>query len=217
MIVRKTPSNQIQRLAVSKGMRTLRQDGWQKVITGLTTPEEVMKMTPAEKEETAAGRRSWMSSVSLPVPASPAGGRQAGLSKEESSKVEGSERRVYPRLDNKVNIRFQAFRTKEELFRAVPYRSVPERHGFTPEQLSVTTNISASGLFFVSREPIIVGSILDMKIELPNADETIECLAKVLRVEEVEAEKIYNVMVNFLDITSAQRMKLNKYVENTES
>ena len=131
--------------------------------------------------------------------------------------MEGSERRVYPRLDNKVNIRFQAFRTKEELFRAVPYRSVPERHGFTPEQLSVTTNISASGLFFVSREPIIVGSILDMKIELPNADETIECLAKVLRVEEVEAEKIYNVMVNFLDITSAQRMKLNKYVENTES
>src|SRR3989338_2755705 len=133
MIVRKTPSNQIQRLAVSKGMRTLRQDGWQKVITGLTTPEEVMKMTPAEKEETAAGRRSWMSSVSL--------------SQEESSKVEGSERRVYPRLDTKVNIRFQAFETREELL----------KHGFTPEQLTVTKNISAGGLFFVSREPIAVG------------------------------------------------------------
>ena len=63
-----------------------------------------------------------------------------------------------------------------------------------------------------------------MKIELPpagslpaNADEAIECLAKVVRVEEVEAEKIYNVMVSFLDITSSQRTKLNKYVENTES
>ncbi|MBI3617593.1 MAG: Flp pilus assembly complex ATPase component TadA, partial [Candidatus Omnitrophica bacterium] len=194
MIVRKTPSNQIQRLAVSKGMRTLRQDGWQKVITGLTTPEEVMKMTPAEKGETVTtGRKSWMSGVNL--------------SKEEAARAAGSERRVYARLDSKVNIRFQAFRTKEELF----------KHGFTPEQLSVTTNISASGLFFVSREPIIVGSILDMKIELPGADETIECLVKVLRVEEVEAEKIYNVMVSFLDITSAQRTKLNKYVENTES
>ncbi len=194
LIVRKTPSNQIQKLAVSKGMRTLRQDGWQKVISGLTTPEEVMKTTPAEKGETVpTGRQSWMSSVSL--------------SQEESAKAVGSERRVYARLDAKVNIRFQAFRTKEELF----------KHGFTPEQLSVTRNISASGLFFVSREPVTVGSILDMKIELPNADETIECLAKVLRVEEVEEEKIYNVMVNFLDITSAQRTKLNKYIENTES
>ena len=200
LIVRKTPSNQIQKLAVGKGMRTLRQDGWQKVITGLTTPEEVMKMTPAEKGETAAGRKSWMSGVSLPA-------GQAGLSKEESSKAEGSERRVYSRLDTKVNIRFQAFETREELL----------RHGFTPEQLSVTKNISAGGLFFVSREPIAVGSILDMKIELPNTSEVIECLAKVLRVEEVEEEKIYNVKVNFLDLTSAQRTKLNKYVENTES
>ncbi len=194
LIVRKTPSSQIQKLAVSKGMRTLRQDGWQKVITGLTTPEEVMKTTPAEKgEAVTAGKQSWMSSINL--------------SKEESVKADGSERRVYTRLDAKVNIRFQAFRTKEELF----------KHGFTPEQLSVTKNISASGLFFVSREPVAVGSILDMKIELPNANETIECLAKVLRVEEVEEEHIYNVMVNFLDITSAQRTKLNKYIENTES
>ena len=133
---------------------------------------------------------------------------RASLSREESSsrRPRGSERRAYTRLDSKVNIRFQAFRTKEELF----------KHGFTPEQLSVTTNISAGGLFFVSREPITVGSILDMKIELPNADETIECLAKVSRVEEAEAEKIYNVMVSFLDITSAQRTKLNKYAESTE-
>ncbi|HBO97492.1 MAG TPA: hypothetical protein DE315_02740 [Candidatus Omnitrophica bacterium] len=200
LIVRKTPSNQIQKLAVSKGMRTLRQDGWQKVITGLTTPEEVMKMTPAEKGETAAGRQPWMSGVSLPA-------GQAGLSKEESSKAGGSERRVYSRLDAKVNIRFQAFETREELL----------KHGFTPEQLSVTKNISAGGLFFVSREPIAAGSILDMKIELPGTSDVIECLAKVLQVEEVEEEKIYNVKVNFLDLTSAQRTKLNKYVENTES
>ena len=193
LIVRKTPSNQIQKLAASKGMRTLRQDGWQKVVAGMTTPEEVMKMTPAGKEEAATGRKSWMSSVSL--------------SKEETSKVEGSERRVYSRLDTKVNIRFQAFETREELL----------KHGFTPEQLTVTKNISAGGLFFVSREPIAVGSILDMKIELSNTNEVMECLAKVMRVEEVEEERIYNVMVSFLDLTSAQRTKLNQYVENAES
>lgn len=193
MIVRKTPSAQIQKLAVSKGMRTLRQDGWQKVTAGLTTPEEVMKTTPAGKESAAAERRSWMSSASL--------------SKEESTKADGSERRVFERLDTKVNIRFQAFTTRDELL----------KHGFTPEQLSVTKNISAGGLFFVSRESIAVGAILDMKIELPDTSEVMECLAKVLRVEEVEEERIYNVMVNFLDMTVAQRAKLNKYVENTES
>lgn len=193
LIVRKTPSNQIKKTAMGKGMRTLRQDGWQKVLAGVTTPEEVMKTTPAEKEETLQERIAWMSSVNL--------------SSEESLKAAASDRRIYPRLASKVNIRFQAFKTKEELI----------RHGFTPEQLSVTRDISAGGMFFVSREPIAVGAILDMKIELPYTDETIECLAKVLRVEEVEAEKVYNVTVNFLDIASAQRTKLNKYVENTGS
>jgi c-di-GMP-binding flagellar brake protein YcgR len=80
--------------------------------------------------------------------------------------------------------------------------------------LSVTKNVSAGGLLFVSSELVNVGSILELKIELPDSKEFIECLIKVVRVEEIEENRNYDVAGQFLDITSAQRTRLNKYVES---
>jgi type II secretory ATPase GspE/PulE/Tfp pilus assembly ATPase PilB-like protein len=45
MIHRRASATQIHARAVEKGMRTLRQDGWEKVKKGLTTPEEVIRVT----------------------------------------------------------------------------------------------------------------------------------------------------------------------------
>ncbi len=39
------PSNILKRLAVKKGMTTLRQDGWSKVVQGITTIDEVLRVT----------------------------------------------------------------------------------------------------------------------------------------------------------------------------
>jgi len=188
LILKKTPSGQIKRTAVSKGMRTLRQDGWQKVILGLTTPEEVMKVTAAEEE---IGVQSKVQA------------QRADLPTEASHSTLGLERRGYKRLDSKINVRYKVFKTKEELI----------KRGFAAEQFSVTKNISASGLLFVANEPLTIGSILELNIELPDAEKPIECLARVLRVEEVQEERAYDIAVCFLDITSAQRARLDKYVE----
>ncbi|MBI3602543.1 MAG: Flp pilus assembly complex ATPase component TadA [Candidatus Omnitrophica bacterium] len=181
LIVKKIPSNQIKKMAVSKGMRTLRQDGWQKVIASITTPEEVMKNTSAEDEEAGFERKS-----QVPVT------------------FKESEPRAYNRLDKKVNISFKTFKSPDILL----------KRGFTPEQLSVTKNISAGGLLFVSSEPLTVGSILEMKMELPDSNEFIECLIKVLRIQEIEEGRNYDVAGHFLDITSAHRTRFNKYIES---
>ncbi|MEW6002265.1 MAG: type II secretion system ATPase GspE [Nitrospirota bacterium] len=45
MITDKTDSQSIKDLAVSKGMRTLRQDGFEKVMGGITTVEEILRVT----------------------------------------------------------------------------------------------------------------------------------------------------------------------------
>ena len=45
MISDKTDSQTIKNYAVSKGMKTLRQDGIEKVISGVTTLEEVLRVT----------------------------------------------------------------------------------------------------------------------------------------------------------------------------
>ncbi len=44
-IVRRENATQIRNLALSKGMRTLRQDGWAKVFKGVTSVKEIMRVT----------------------------------------------------------------------------------------------------------------------------------------------------------------------------
>jgi len=44
MILQKASSSMISEKAVHAGMRTLKQDGWEKILAGLTTPEEVLRV-----------------------------------------------------------------------------------------------------------------------------------------------------------------------------
>ena len=48
LILTKAPSNIIKDKAVKLGMHTLKQDGWEKVLAGVTTPEEVLRVTQLE-------------------------------------------------------------------------------------------------------------------------------------------------------------------------
>ncbi len=54
LIIEKAGSNILKREARRSGMRTLREDGWQKVKAGLTTIEEVMRVTQEEEKYTHA-------------------------------------------------------------------------------------------------------------------------------------------------------------------
>jgi len=49
LILARASSDQIRQIALSRGMRTLRQCGWDKIQAGLTTPEEVMRVTMKEE------------------------------------------------------------------------------------------------------------------------------------------------------------------------
>ncbi|MCM8796250.1 MAG: Flp pilus assembly complex ATPase component TadA, partial [Candidatus Omnitrophica bacterium] len=188
LIVKKIPSDQIKKIAVSQGMRTLRQDGWQKVISGLTTPEEVMKVTPQEEHTKVQETKTSLFSSPL------ANDTISSLDKE---------RRLYSRLNTKINLTYKLIKSKEDLL----------KRGLGPEQLTVTKDISAGGLAFYTNEPLPIGSILELNLELPDGKENIECLARVVRIDEIEEEKKYNIAVCFLDITGAERTRLNKYVE----
>lgn len=190
LIIKRMPSNQIKKLAMHKGMRTLRQDGWKKAVKGLTTPEEVMKVTPVEEYE-------------IPSLANPANPKEsAGLSLGQG-KPEAGERRVYSRLSREIPLRYKAYKSQEELFKG----------SITTEQLSLTKNISAGGLLFVSDKHLVIGSFLELIIELPDKQDPIKCLAKVLRVEEVPQDSRYDIGICFLDIAGADRLRLNNFVE----
>ncbi len=50
MILDHSPSNIIKQKAVARGMKTLRLSGWEKVVKGITTPEEVIRVTQQDTE-----------------------------------------------------------------------------------------------------------------------------------------------------------------------
>lgn len=183
LVIKKMPAEHIKRVALSRGMRTLRQDGWQKVVSGLTTPEEVMRVTPSEEHERK---------TEYPASSLTGGALDAEL----------AEKRIYRRIDAKINVNYKVFKSHAEL----------EKRGFSPEQLSITQNISAGGLLFFADEALAVGSVLELELDLPDGEKTIECLARVVRVEEM-ARGRYNIAVCFLDIASAERVRLDKYME----
>jgi len=45
MVIRAESNIKVKKVAIAGGMRTLRQDGWEKVLLGITTVEEVLKIT----------------------------------------------------------------------------------------------------------------------------------------------------------------------------
>ena len=49
MVLQRTSSNLVKKKATTLGMRTLRQDGWDKVKKGLTTISEVIRVTQQEE------------------------------------------------------------------------------------------------------------------------------------------------------------------------
>jgi c-di-GMP-binding flagellar brake protein YcgR len=123
---------------------------------------------------------------------------------ETISQLPGLERRTYSRLNSKVHLCYKAFKSKEDLV----------KRGFKPEQLSITVDISGGGLLFLSDESLPIGSTLELKIELPD-EEPIECLARIVRIEE-EKKGQYRIGVCFLDLSSAERARLNRYVVQGE-
>lgn len=200
LIIKRAPSSQIKAIALSKGMQTLRQSGWRKVIAGITTPEEVIEVSPEEiTHEDQPG--SALPAEAAPIPIETK--LSSSPSSVETKIASPGDRRAYIRLDVKVNIRYQVVQSSQE--------SSGKRSA--PEQLSVSKNLSAGGLVFMAHEPVPLGSILELKIELPVVKEPISCLSRVVRVEEAAGENNYDIAVCFLDLSGADRTRLDQFVQ----
>jgi c-di-GMP-binding flagellar brake protein YcgR len=118
-------------------------------------------------------------------------------------KGSSTDRRFFPRLDGKLNLKYRIIKS--------PQKEDGERGSL--EQFSVLKNISASGTLFVAFQPLVQGTILEINLELLDTDESIKCLSRVVRVEEVEKDKTYEIAACFLDLSSRDRARLARYVK----
>jgi len=190
MITNKKPSSQIKTVAISEGMRTLRQDGWQKVIDGVTTPEEVMQVTTAEEGINGPNKKD-----------------SIGTTVEIDREYSGRDKRVFERIDKRLNVRYNVYILKEQLIEGGP----------TKERFSVTKNLSAGGLLFVSSFPLPVGSVLELKIELPDAEPPVQCLSRVSGMWlAVSGERRKPKTANRKPKTITKRSYGNLYIQGEE-
>jgi Tfp pilus assembly pilus retraction ATPase PilT len=194
LILHKAAAEQIKKVAIAHRMCTLRQNGWKKVIAGLTTPDEVMKVTHAEKYEFS------------PLPSLVKSGQNVAgdlVEFRRSNVVIPEKRRMFVRLDADIKIHYKIVKPETGL----------TKRGYEVKHVCNTENISAGGLLFISHEALALGSILELDIELPDGDTSLKCLCRVVRVEELDVERAYEIAVYFLDISGAERVRLNKYVQ----
>jgi hypothetical protein len=199
LVMKKVAAADLKRQAILEGMKTLRQDGWHKVMDGLTTPEEVLKVAEAERSSDSAPveeerRETVKSFLSEPIP------ETQGEAVKESNANRFADRRLFIRMDSVVNIRYK-------VVKASPIREIAKKSA----EFTVTKNISAGGLLFISKERLPISTILELKIELPE-EKHVECLARVVREEEIDNEKMLEVAVCFLDLSASDRSRLEKFV-----
>ncbi len=202
-ILEKQRADQIKRLAVKRGMTTLRQNGWQKVLAGITTPGEVINVTV--KDDLSQGEEAPALSQGLIVTGlnkNPENVRV--INKEILSVKDDYNSRAYDRAEEKVSIRYSIVRQDPKNPLKLFYDQV--------EHASVTRDISAGGLRFVSGYTLPVGAIVDLRIQLPGAEKRVNCLARVCRVEDDNLSAMFNIVVYYLDISSADRVHINHFV-----
>ena len=183
LILKRASAGEIKRLAVAKGMHTLIQDGWRKVIDGLTTPEEVLRVVSVEDYQEERLSRIFSSP-------------KREESKESLESLDLQERRVYPRLKKRINLKYKVVK--------------PEGEASREEKFSLSKDISAGGLAFFISEELKPGTIIEIEIDLADGRPPIRCLSKVVWSKNVGSGE-YEVGVCFLDLTSGERARLKRY------
>lgn len=187
MISKKASAAEVKAQAMREGMASLLQDGWKKVLAGLTTPGEVLNVvhstTIAETSTLASGSVSFEPFI--------------------------PEQRTYERLDARIEVSYEKIE--------VLYRVFEQKEMLPPIEQNArkaySENISASGLLMRTHEVLGIGSILELKFKLSKQETRfIQCLGRVVRLEEGSERNIYYGGLIFLDLSTSDRNYINDFV-----
>ncbi|MBF0484830.1 MAG: Flp pilus assembly complex ATPase component TadA [Candidatus Omnitrophica bacterium] len=196
-ILNKARADQLKTLAMEEGMVTLRQNGWKAVLNGITTPSEVLNVTVRDNQFNQGSDKL------MAVAQNPPSWK---VKRQESWEEQNSyDSRVYPRIFENVEVRYHLLNKDPEN----PHKLISDG----VEYKTYTEDISAGGLRFCSKTMLQLDSIIGLTIYLIKENRTINCLAKVCRIEEDSRDHFYTVVNYYLDLTSADRAALSRYVK----
>ena len=211
-ILEKARADQLKAMAIENGMVTLRTCGWQSVVDGLTTPDEILNVTVRDEHDGQLyeivedkikttepsyekGIFSEKQAVAWRVK------RQASWENQNLYDA-----RIYPRIPSPIEVRYQILSKNPEDPRYLISNGV--------EYTTYTEDISAGGLRFLAKDILPLDTLLGLQIQLPDSKKRISCLAKICRLEEDSREHIFAVVNYYLDLTSSDRAAISRFVKH---
>lgn len=211
LIMNAADAQTIKESAQRRGMHTLRQDGWHKVLNGLTTPEEILQATPADSVGSAPIEES---AAEITTVGEKVKSEKEGISAETKLSRPVQDRRKYVRVPLQAEVSYRPIQLEDQ-------KNHPEKHEQNWKAAIRSEDISAGGIAFFIPEKIPVGEVLDLKILLPGTAIPFECIGRVRRVFDKttssENAQTYRLAVSFLAIHSADRLKIEQACHEVKS
>ncbi len=66
-------------------------------------------------------------------------------------------------------------------------------------------NLSAGGTFFTYKKDLGIGTLLDLKIDVPESMFTINCVGKVIRIDKPKSTSMYSTAIKLIDIGEQEK------------
>jgi uncharacterized protein (UPF0254 family) len=75
-------------------------------------------------------------------------------------------------------------------------------------------DISAGGISFNYNENLGIDLFLDLKIVMAKSAPTINCIGKIIRIEQPQPDSMFHIATEFTEISEQEKKIINSTVEN---
>ncbi len=72
---------------------------------------------------------------------------------------------------------------------------------------------SAGGALFFHKKDLGIGTLLDLKIDVPKSTLTIQCVGEILRSDKIQPTSIFCIAIKFIDMEEREKELINKAVK----
>jgi hypothetical protein len=111
------------------------------------------------------------------------------------------ERREYKRKEKPYMVRF----------RTIPL--VAKKMVSTDWDMVAVKNLSAGGMLFDYNKNLELNSLLDFKIDISKYTPTINCVGKIIRIEELQPNSRLRIEIEFIGIGEQGKELISKAIE----
>ncbi len=74
-------------------------------------------------------------------------------------------------------------------------------------------NLSTGGTFFIHRKDLGIGTLLDLKKDVPESMLTVNCVGEATRIEQFQSTSMFCTAIRFIDIGELEKKAINTAVE----